>query len=300
MIVEELVELTPDHISAVVALVGETSVHGGRSPLSEQTMLRLRPAPPKHMSRHFLVRDAGRLVGYGALDASQEPMVAELAVAPTQSSGAVGTALLSAMVRRAGTAGLALWTHGRDAPPAALATSMGLRPRRTLLQMGRSLCGELAARPIPAGYRVRTFRPGIDDDAVLAANAASFVDLPDQGSWGRDDLAARLAEPWFDAAGFFLAEALPGPDSDGLLAGFHWTKMHPPQPLGEIYVLGVTPRHRGTGLAAALAVHGLRHLRTVGATGAMLYVDESNTAAVRLYRRLGFDTWDVDRLFATG
>ena len=46
------------------------------------------------------------------------------------------------------------------------------------------------------------------------------------------DLAARIAEPWFDPAGFFVA--LRG----DTMVGFHWTKHHPGR-LGEVYVLGV-------------------------------------------------------------
>ena len=56
-----------------------------------------------------------------------------------------------------------------------------------------------------------------------------------------DDLADRMAEPWFDAAGFFVATI------NDTMVGFHWTKQHQDQ-LGEVYVLGVAPSAAGRGL----------------------------------------------------
>lgn len=61
-----------------------------------------------------------------------------------------------------------------------------------------------------------------------------------------------------------------------------------------MYVVGVAPAHQGRGLGRALTVAGLHHLRSVGLTQAMLYVDADNEAAVRTYTRLGFTRWDVD------
>ena len=42
----------------------------------------------------------------------------------------------------------------------------------------------------------------------------------------------------------------------------------------------------------------LRYLRSRGLFQVMLYVDESNTAAIRLYEALGFTHWDTDVMFA--
>jgi mycothiol synthase len=152
---------------------------------------------------------------------------------------------------------------------------------------------------------LRPFRPGADEAAWLRVNARAFVALPDQGSWTIEDLRARMAEPWFDAAGFLLAVR----DADDELVGFHWTKVHGARrddapaaehdhdPIGEIYVLGVDPSARGLGLGDALTLAGLRYLRSRGLDQVMLYVDESNPHAVALYTRHGFVRWATDVCF---
>jgi mycothiol synthase len=102
-----------------------------------------------------------------------------------------------------------------------------------------------------------------------------------------DDLRLRMAEPWFDPAGFLLAERA------AELVGFHWTKIHE-DGLGEIYVLGIDPAAQGIRLARPLAIAGLEWLRSAGVEMAMLYVDESNPRAVALYEKLGFTPWTTD------
>ena len=63
-------------------------------------------------------------------------------------------------------------------------------------------------------------------------------------------------------------------------------------------IVGVDPSERGSGIGHALTVLGLVHLRALGLGEVMLYVDESNTAAIALYESLGFIHWDTDVMYA--
>ena len=83
------------------------------------------------------------------------------------------------------------------------------------------------------------------------------------------------------------------------MTGFHWTKMHDPA-LGEVYVVGVDPDEQGSGLGRALTLAGLRHLRDRGVAQVMLYVDEDNVPAIRMYEGLGFTRTTVDAMYRRG
>ncbi|GAB2624927.1 mycothiol synthase [Streptomyces capparidis] len=287
-------ELSDDLARAVTELIEEAAAHDGRSPVSEQGLLHLRR--PREGVRHLLLRDrGGELTGYAQLEDTDpvEAPAAEMVIRPGHRCLGHGRALGGALLAVSGKR-LRVWAHGGHPAARRLAGALGLTLFRELRQMRRPLEGGPAVPEpaLPEGVSVRTFRPGRDEDAWLAVNAAAFAHHPEQGSWGPRDLADRMAEPWFDPEGFFLAER------DGRLVGFHWTKIHKAERLGEIYVLGVHPSQQGTGLGKALTAVGLRHLARTQPT-AMLYVDADNTAAVTVYERMGFTVHDVDLMYRT-
>jgi mycothiol synthase len=306
--------LDPARVTEVRALLHAAIEADGVYPLSEHTFLHLVHGGDVDDRNLLLRAPDGSLAGYAHLDVSDqvEGPSGELVVHPAHRGQGHGSALVRALLDAAG-GRLRLWSHGDSAAAGALAARLGFVRTRVLFQMRRSLLAPLPSRPLPADVTLRTFEVGRDEERWIAVNNAAFADHPDQGTWTLEDLRLRENEEWFDPAGFFLAER----DAD--LVAFHWTKVHggrhadhahdaPPadsdhrhlhehDAIGEVYVVGVSPGAQGQGLGPAMTVIGLRHLRSRGLAQAMLYVDEENTNAIRVYEGLGFSRWDTDVLY---
>ncbi|MFJ3911197.1 mycothiol synthase [Streptomyces vinaceus] len=294
--IQTLDELTEEQADSVLALIEDAARTDGTTAVSEQGRLQLRGGRREGI-RHFLLTEKGRLAGYGQLEDTDpvEAPAAELVVHPALRGRGHGRALGSALLAASGKR-IRVWAHGGKSAARHLAQVLGLTLFRELRQLRRPLGADGPALPeaaLPSGVTVRTFVPGQDDAAWLAVNSAAFAHHPEQGSLTQRDLNDRIAQPWFDPKGFFLAER------DGELIGFHWTKVHAEERLGEVYVLGVRPGAQGGGLGKALTAIGLRHLAEAGLPTAMLYVDADNPAALAVYEGLGFSTHEVDLMYRT-
>ncbi len=292
-------ELEAGQLSDVLALVDTATDVDGVSPVSEHVLLHLRHGGDGEAVNLLARSPEGALSGYAHLDLT-DPVggsSAELAVHPGHRGRGVGGDLVTALQARRPDGRMRLWAHGQLPGARALAERFGYRQARVLWQMRRSLLAGLPPGPVPAGVRIRPFVVGQDEQAWTDVNNRAFADHPDQGGWSLSQIQMREREAWFDPAGFLLAEDA----DDGRLLGFHWTKVHgrdsgahAHEPIGEVYALGVDPSAQGRSLGPALTVAGLRYLRSLGLSQVMLYVDESNAGAVRVYERLGFTRWDVD------
>jgi mycothiol synthase len=286
-------------VAEVLSLLAAAHDADGVRPLSEEAELRLRHGGPPG-GQDVVLRDGDALVGYARYDIDDGEASAELVVHPAFRGRGFGGALLDRVVEVNGDRVLHMWAHGDLPGSADLLASRGFSRARVLLQMRRDLAGvEPDPRPeLADGVRVTPFRTGRDEDTWLRVNARAFAHHPEQGRMSRTDLDLREREAWFDPDGFLMAWR-GDPDSEGTLLGFHWTKVHPPgdaadEAVGEVYVLGIDPDAQGMGLGRALTDLGLAHLRARGLGEVLLYVEEENEAAVRLYESRGFRRFAVD------
>lgn len=292
--IQTLDELSPEQAQDVLDMLAEAARADGMQAVSEQGRLQLKGGRREGV-RHLLLTVGGELIGYAQLEDTDpvEAPAAELVVHPGHRGRGHGRALGSALLAASGKR-LRVWAHGGKSAARHLAQVLGLTLFRELRQLRRPLSPLDIPEPVlPAGVTVRTFVPGQDDAAWLAVNAAAFAHHPEQGALTQRDLDDRKSEAWFDPKGFFLAER------DGEIIGFHWTKVHAAEHLGEVYVLGIRPDAQGGGLGKALTSIGLRHLAAQGLPTAMLYVDADNPAALTVYERLGFVTHEVDLMYRT-
>ncbi len=293
--------LSAELATQIQKLVAAATRADGVAPLSEDVLLQVRHGSGAR-ARDLVLTSGGMVAGYAHLDAPDEEAPngdasGELVIHPGHRRRGYGTALSTALLADPAGTGIRLWAHGELPGAIGLAKTAGFTRVRALWQMRMPLARVPADAPAaPPGVTIRAFRPGSDEEAWLAVNHRAFAHHPEQGAWTLPDLRLREAEPWFDPAGFFLAER------DGQLAGFHWTKVHSGggeggAPIGEVYVVGVDPGQQGGGLGRVLTLVGLAHLRRLGLADVMLYVDEDNTAAVRMYTALGFSRWSTDAMY---
>ncbi len=146
----------------------------------------------------------------------------------------------------------------------------------------------ITPQPLPAGYGLRTFVPGPDEEAAYRLIEDAFNEWPDRtpqayADWHPRILGRRGFEPW--QLRFAVAPS-------GEAVGVAYTI----RDAGETaYVdqLAVRRDHRGLGLARALLVDAFANGRARGATRSELATD-SRTGALGLYERVGMQvtqTW---------
>ena len=144
--------------------------------------------------------------------------------------------------------------------------------------------GELPVPQLPYGFAFQSFQPGEEDRLTQVQNAA-FAD-----SWGFcantvQQVRHRAAMSMCTPEGIIFLER--GDE----VVGYSWTSLwgEPPQAIGVIGMIGVTPPYRGKKLSQPLLLQGMHHLFQLGVKWIRLEVDAQNQPAVKLYKSVEFD-----------
>jgi mycothiol synthase len=297
---QHLNSLSKSQIDGVIALINAATSQDGTPPISEHIILHLRHGGDKSDS-HLIMERENKVIAYAHIDATDlvaGPSV-ELVVHPDHRKSGLGKELLSKSKEICGSK-MRLWAHGDLSAAQKLADENGFERIRTVIQMRKALA-DLSINQ--HNFAIRTFLPGLDNEEWLALNNKVFENHPEQGAWSLKDLQTRLAESWFDPAGFFVAT------QDNKLIGFTWTKIHgghshkhdnlteqhDHDPIGEIYITAVATS--GAGLGKVLTQTALAYLKANGLITAMLYVDSDNEMALNLYKSLGFAQSSQDVMY---
>lgn len=298
--VEIVTQLEGPHLKHLPELLAAAARADGHEPVGEHKFLRIKRGDD--VAAAMLAFDHtddsdGRLAGYAHTvtygDGDDRRVSCEFVVHPDARRRGIGRQLLAQALEHAAAQEarrIDVWAYNDSPASAHMAAQFGFAAARRLLHLHRHV-GDVPRVDAPAHSRLRAFVPGQDDAAWLALNNRIFAGHPEQGSWTLDDLQARIAQPWFDARDVLMLEV------GGKLAGFCWIKIEERGAegrVGEIYVIGTAPEHRGSGLGRYLLASALAHLRERATRIAAIYVDESNRAAVSLYEANGFHHHHVD------
>ena len=163
----------------------------------------------------------------------------------------------------------------------------GATPARQFPQLRMEIRGladpapDDAALTPPAGFGLRTFRPG-DEDAWL-----TLLQTGEFGAWDRVRLDLMLKHPHIKvpADGIFFATV------DDRPVGTASTYLHPVDGRidPELGWVVVDPEHRGHGLGTVVCRAVLAYVRRLGYDHAYLLTDDFRLPAIKTYLRLGFE-----------
>jgi len=136
--------------------------------------------------------------------------------------------------------------------------------------------------PLPAGYRMRLFRPG-DRETWLAVEQASEVFISIAGQTFDDNFGHDL--PAMEKRSFFLV-APDGSDVGTITAWYD--RNYRGLPWGRIHWVAIRPEHRGKGLSKAIMAVAMNRLWSLGHRRAVLGTQTPRLPAIRTYLNFGF------------
>lgn len=173
-----------------------------------------------------------------------------------------------------------LYINEKATPARDLLASRGYEPIRVTYTMAIDLDRKPQTPVWPEGITIRTFVPGVDDQAAYEAYEEAFADMWQRPRGTFEQFLSKTRRPYFDPKLWFLA--MDGDEIAGTLFSDDIDGK------GWIEIVGVRRPWRGRGLALALLHQAFGAFLSQGVTHVGLSVDaQSPTGAPRIYERAG-------------
>jgi mycothiol synthase len=156
------------------------------------------------------------------------------------------------------------------------------------LKMHRGLGGPLPETPSPAGWSVREVEgEGEWEDRVEVHREV----------WPSSRMTLEAYRRMREAPGYVAELDLVAAGPGGALGAYCICWLDEGSKTGLFEPVGTHPAHRGKGLGRAVVLEGLRMLRALGASSALVTSLHDNEAASGLYESVGFRTVDREYLY---
>lgn len=284
----------PEDFDALVQLVAQMGKRGGSSfSISAQDVIE-GLGRPNHFPEEnlFIAEKAGDIVGY--VDVMAELNIGRVVlgclVHPESRGNGVATKLIERAIDRARELGVKrvhVNIPEKSMTARELFVEMDFRFIRHFLELKLDLSEVHLPNLERIGPRYRHMKVGEEEKLVQVQNR-SFAD-----TWGFnpntvEEIVYRIGLPNCSPEDVILAC-----DGDTVI-GYCWTRIYGAEDgvtrgdKGRIYMLGVHPDHRGTGIGKEVLLAGLSYLKGKGLGMVELTVDSENKAARALYRSAGF------------
>jgi mycothiol synthase len=251
-----------------------------------------------HMdSQHnlFFAASGGQFVGYAETwcTPATPRAVGRVLVHPHWRRRGLGSALLARVSQRAAVVGGRYLDIAVGEEQDAGREFLCRRGFRAVHYAWKMSLPQLDAAPLPkwpAGYEVRSFVPGRDEQTAVSLENECFADGWEYLPVEVGEIEGFVRSPSFRADGVIFAV------HGGRVVGECWNWIDDERIArtgdnrGDIWCLCVHPQHRGRGLGRALLLAGVDWLRSRGIESAYLSVDGANDRAKHLYPSVGFVT----------
>lgn len=244
----------------------------------------------------FLVEESGVIVGY--MDIAPETEIGRIVIdcfiCPEHRRKGLAARLLGYASQRAKALGARV-VHVNVAEGNAIArkvlAKLDFRHIRRFYEL-RVKLADVSFPKTPPGFPVRHFQAG-EEGRLTEIQNRCFVN-----TWGyhpntEEEMRYVIGHSNCDPKGILLAYQGDRP------IGYCWTRIEyggksmAQESQGRIFMLGVDPDYRGTGLGKGLLLAGLFYLKNKGLRVAHLTVDSENRIATALYRSIGFKVYNT-------